>query len=300
MATQLWLWGEEPEINFTESDLKSMLQKGVRRGRLDLALYAASHLSPSTLFRRLAVVIVEEGMPELIPAWKESRKSGMLRVVKAAVLGEKDIDFCWIDEGDGTKEELVRLIKEGDDRAPEIAAGVVRREGWRWLRDELEDLGVDEGTLKIAKGMLYRMACGMRLDWDGQWYFQAVVKVLVQYHQGIVRKPMELGELEEVRPEEIPQRLGLEDMPLEVWDGHTKVGKQALRKVSQKTELSLEDLDWIVFLLESGCITHKGHETSGARRRMVERKLREIGITEDEGREIVRRWRGEVARCLVT
>ena len=223
----------------THQACRSLLQKAVRRGAVNLVRNTIEHLvdvgDKAWLRQRCVVIMAEECWPILIRfeyAADISKITDQLiavtRSVKnknAAGLGSLSYAFS---EGDRTA--LKSLV---DDRPVRIVASGLGRpeEYWRWL---VNSCATEEQVILIQKLQDLYKKCGW--PWDKAFVFAAGYL--------FINDPKAVVENTSMR----------DDEPFPFWvalDRHTPEGKKAIAEVAAQMSIPAVRLGWVSFYCES-------------------------------------------------
>lgn len=221
-----------------DARFRSLLQKAVRRGNVDL-VYTVSALIESLTSReknwfrnRTVIITVEECWPlvgELVFNKNFHSKAAALIKVTRSLKSREAAGLGYLSyrlfEGDTSV-----LDGSTDDRHIKIIANAVHRpdDFWHWLD---RNVGAEEPRLLIDNARRFRNA-GRPLD-----------RVVVQAAAYLAA----FGQWPEVRPVEGAE----ESFPYWVaLDGHTPQGKRALNDVARDLHMDLKQLEWVFFFFE--------------------------------------------------
>ena len=232
-----------------ERRYRSLLQKAVRRGNVDLVFTTSSLLEsrgPKAKNRyrtQTAIITFEECWPlgvELIFNKKfHSKVAALIRVARAAKardatgLGYLAYAFS---EGDDTV-----LTGTADDKAIKIVASAIRRpdDFWQWISWQKTS---DTGKILIDNAARFKKA-GLPHD-----------KAVIQAAAYLTAT----GPLPPVT----------ESQPLEpkfpywvVFDNHTSEGQRVLRDIARDLHISLPQLEWTYFYFEGARTNRENHST---------------------------------------
>ena len=223
-----------------DSRFRSLLQKAVRRGNLEL-VYTTSALIQSLSFReknwfrnRSAIITFEECWPlgaELLFNKKFHSKAAVLIKVARSVKARDATGLGYLAyrlfEGD-------RSVLDGnaDDRHIKIIADAIRRpeDFWQWLEREAAD--GDRGHL-VTNAMTFKNA--------GRPRDRAVIQSAAYLAA--------TGDLP------APGAAATEEEPFPYWiafDRHTPQGQRVLNDLSRDLHVGLKQLEWTLFYFEGG------------------------------------------------
>lgn len=221
-----------------EKRYRSLLQKAVRRGNVDLVFTASAILesiaaTPQNWYlNQTAIITFEECWPlgtELIFNKKfHSKVAALIRVTRAAkardATGLGYLAYA-LSQGDSSV-----LDDSVDDKTIKIVASAIRRpdDFWQWVSWQK--------TSAAAKLLIDNAA---RFKKAGQPHDQAVIQAAV--YLTVTGQP---GEIESGHPldQKFPYWL--------VFDNHTPEGQRVLRDIARDLHISLPQLEWTYFYFE--------------------------------------------------
>jgi hypothetical protein len=273
-----------PHKQDIDSRFRSLLQKAVRRGNLELVYTTSAFLESLTnreknWFRnRTAVITFEECWPlgaKLVFTQKFHSKV-------AALVQVTQYQKAWDATGLGFLAFALaggdRSVLEGDssDRPIRIVANAIQRpdDFWKWL---------DSRAVSGDERMLIQNA--RRFRKTGRPRDRAVVHAAAYLAAS--------GRLPEIRPVEetaaaFPYWIAL--------DAHTPQGKRVLNDVARDLHLSLKQLEWTFFYFE-GSLTN-GAVTSYWWERSCRWHFRKIGLRADEAHLLWEPVKPQLMRAL--
>lgn len=250
-----------------EAELKSAMQKFVRRGEVDNAIHAGVQFfwrSPEGFVRRSVIVAIEDVSYTVVPevvcygrkikelAKKEKTKLAeqlVVRTMKLLAAHPKDKSACWAgdvgrekwvekhpDPVPDWKELLINAINKHDAvEAAGLAVKGLRQTSYQEVFDLLEDKAIEHGEMAIRTMacLRWRVAQGARYG-DLDILAQGAALTLCKEAREVYAVPG--GDIK---------------LPWYTLDGHTLIGKIALESLAKELPDDATRLSFLMFLEES-------------------------------------------------
>jgi hypothetical protein len=260
---------------------RSLLQKAVRRGHVELTRRTACHLRQvgdgAWLRQRTAVIVFEECWPFAADLdWAPGAVVECLARVAQTVKVKDATGLGSLAHVVANGEESV-LTGSCDDRHIRRVADAVREPSafWAWVRERAGQ--GRERTLVDAAQQAHRR---------GGWPWDQAFMLAAAYLAVTVGLP----DVQVAEPEtgEFPFWAAL--------DRHTPQGKVALRAVAKRERVPLRELLWVSFYFE-GAVTNRATDSAWWCREVAWR-LSRVGLNWDQGRQRWDRLRPVVAAAL--
>ena len=271
----------------TDQAARSLLQKAIRRGRADTAEAAFRFVAPTRpefdwMRSRLAVFTFEEAWPYGRAVTFSMSEDENLRHVLALCGVQKNKDAAGLgslayalSEGDTT----VLEHDDGDWYIRVVARAIKQRDKFReWAHNEARKLETDRALL-VANAIEGSKKASW--PWDRAFTYAAALLAIKHAVPDPVAVPPPPAD------------------PFPYWvalDKHTPQGKEAIRRVAHAASVPANTALWLSFYFESASCASLAPSPWWERERAW--RLRKLGLSESDGRDLWSELRAEVERHL--